>query len=174
MADDDQDAAEDQETKAPVAKLGMAQLLILVVLIGATQVGVAFAMDMLKPAPALPAGEVDAEMEEAPPSEPAKYLPLDPALVVNFRHEGEGRFLQTSVQLMTRDPEVYEAAKTHSPAIRSALIMLFGGVDYDKIITTEGKEELQEEARATADRVLKKLAGIEGVDALYLTSFVIQ
>ncbi len=170
---DDKDKPEEQETAAPVAKLGMVQLVILVVLLGATQAGIAYVMEILRPPPVAVAAP-SAEETVAPPSEPANYLPLDPALVVNFQHEGQGRFLQTSVQLMTRDTEVFDAAKTHSPAIRSALIMLFGNVDFNEISTTEGKKNLQEEARVTADDVLKDLAGVQGIDALYLTSFVIQ
>jgi flagellar FliL protein len=171
---DDKDTAETEAPAAPEAKLGMVQIIILVVLIAATQIGVAFLMDIIKPPPVVAAsGAAPAPAAEAP-TEPANYLPLDPALVVNFQHEGKGRFLQTSVQLMTRDLEVFEAAQTHSPAIRSALIMLFGNVDFDRVSTTEGKKELQEQARATTDEVLTELAGLEGIDALYLTSFVIQ
>lgn len=171
---DDKDTAELEEPAAPAAKLGMVQIVILVVLVAATQIGVAFLMDIIKPPPvAVASGEATVAVTEAP-TEPANYLPLDPALVVNFQHEGKGRFLQTSVQLMTRSTEVYEAAQTHSPAIRSALIMLFGNVDFDRVSTTEGKKELQEQARATTDEVLTELAGLKGIDALYLTSFVIQ
>lgn len=170
---DEKDTA-DEENAAPAAKLSMVQIIILVVLLGATQVGVAFLMDMLRPPPvAVAAGEAAAEAVE-PPSEPANYLPLDPPLVVNFQHQGQGRFLQTSIQLMSRDTAVFEAAKVHSPAIRSELIMLFGNVDFDAVSSSEGKKELQESARAKADEVLLELAGVEGIDALYLTSFVIQ
>lgn len=171
---DEKDTAETAAPETPVAKLGMVQIIILVVLLGATQAGVAFVMDMIRPPPQMiVAGEAPPETQ-APPSEPANYLPLDPALVVNFQHEGKGRFLQTSVQLMTRDPKVFDAARTHSPAIRSALIMLFGNVDFDEVSSSEGKKNLQEQARVTADEVLGELAGLQGIDALYLTSFVIQ
>ena len=171
---EDKDAEEVEATTTPTAKLGMMQIIILVVLLAATQIGVAFLMDIIKPPAAMANDASTAEEEMQPPSEPAQYLPLDPALVVNFQHAGKGRFLQTSIQLMTRDTDVYEAAKIHAPAIRSALIMLFGGVDFDEVSTSEGKKALQEAARKTADDVLGELAGIKGIDALYLTSFVIQ
>ena len=173
MADDkDTDSSETPAT--PVAKLGMVQIIILVVLIGGTQAGVAFLIESMRPPPVVVGGETAAAETSEPPSEPANYLPLDPALVVNFQHNGEGRFLQTSIQLMTRDSEVFEAARTHSPAIRSALIMLLGNVKLDEISSSEGKQNLQEQARAEADEVLAELAGVKGIDALYLTSFVIQ
>ena len=105
---------------------------------------------------------------------PANYLPLDPALVVNLNSGAESRFLQTTVQLMTRDKDVFEAARTHSPAIRSALIMLLSTVDAESVASREGKEHLQEQARQVADQVLLDLSGAQGIDALYLTSFVVQ
>ncbi len=171
---DDKDKAGEEAPAAPVAKLGMVQLIILVVLLGATQAGVAYVMEMMRPPPVAVSADGAAPAMAEPPSEPANYLPLDPALVVNFQHDGKGRFLQTSVQLMTRDTAVFDAARTHSPAIRSALIMLFGNVDFDEVSSSDGKKELQEQARLIADEVLLELAGIEGIDALYLTSFVIQ
>ena len=171
---DEKDAADAEAPEVPAAKLGMVQIIILVVLMGASQAGIAFLMESMRPPPVMAmSGEMGEKMEE-PPEEPANYLPLDPALIVNFQHEGQGRFLQANIQLMTRDTAVFEAARTHSPAIRSALIMLFGNITFDDVSTSEGKLDLQERARATADEVLTELAGVEGIDALYLTSFAVQ
>ncbi|MEM7219883.1 MAG: flagellar basal body-associated FliL family protein [Pseudomonadota bacterium] len=166
-------AEEDNPAPAPAAKLGIVQIVIIVVLVGATQVGVAFLLDIIKPPPPPPAAEGAAA--PAPESlEPANYLPLDPALVVNFDHNGKGRFLQTTVQVMTRNTAVLEEARTHSPAIRSALISLLGGIDYDTVMAPGGKDQLQFEALEVANGVLEKLAGSEPLESLYFTSFVIQ
>ncbi len=174
MAENDTQATE----AAPQAKLGMMQLLMIVGIVLVTEVAILFAWESLRPPPA----PVDptAESEEAATAdvselEPANYLPLDPALVVNLQGEGgESHFLQTTIQLMTRNKEVYEAAKTHSPAIRNALIMLFGTLNHSDITSLEGKEQIREQAREVADEVLLELSGQQGIDALYLTSFVIQ
>ena len=138
-------------------------------------------LDMVYPPPVVAEaeaqGDVPAEEEEEIPvgeRSPANYLPLDPALVVNIRNKGKTQFLQTSIQLMTRDAEVFEAAKLHAPAIRSALIMQFSTSEYDELATLEGKAKLQEDARQTINAVLTDLAGVEGVDAVYLTSLVFQ
>ncbi len=93
---------------------------------------------------------------------------------MNLQHEGKSRFLQTTVQLMTRDKDLFDAARVHSPAIRSALIMLLGTIDYESLATREGKERLQDQAKSVTDEVLMDLAGRQGIDAVYLTSFVIQ
>ncbi len=185
MAENETDETE-PPPKPPVAKLAMMQIMLIVGLVAVTQVSVMLLMELVRPANATAVAIADAEElveEEVFVEEPeidiedledANYLPLDPALVVNLQGDGNSRFLQATVQLMTRDEDVFEAARTHSPAIRSALIMLFGTLEYESIATRKGKEALQDQARTVADEVLFDLAGIEGVDAVYLTSFVIQ
>ena len=167
------------EAEAPRAKLGLVQILAIVGLVIVTQIVMKVVLDtFFPPKYVVPAAETEVvEEEEVVPVEelaPANYLPLDPALVVNILHNGKSQYLQASIQLMTRKPEVFDAAKLHAPAIRSALIMLFSTADYDALATVEGKRALQEDSRARIDEVLEELAGVSGVDAVYLTSLVFQ
>ena len=177
--------AENAETvesaaEAPRAKLGLVQILAIVGLVIVTQIVMKVVLDTFFPPEYVdPAAEAEAvvEEEEAIPVKdlaPANYLPLDPALVVNINREGGSQYLQATIQLMTRNQEVYEAAKLHAPAIRSALIMLFSTANYDALSTLEGKRALQEDARNRINEVLEELAGVSGVDAVYLTSLVFQ
>jgi flagellar FliL protein len=166
--------------EAPKAKLGLVQILMIVALVIVTQIVMKVVMDTFFP-PQVAAesaeqleGEVEEEVVPIEDLDPANYLPLDPALVVNIQHEGKTQYLQASLQLMSRDAEVFEAAKLHAPAIRSALIMLFSTVPYESLSTVEGKQALQEGARERIDEVLMELAGVEGIDAVYLTSMVFQ
>lgn len=165
---------------APRARLGLVQILAIVGLVIVTQIVMKVVLDTFFPPtyvdPAAEAEAVETEPEVVPVEDlgPANYLPLDPALVVNITHNGKSQYLQASVQLMTRNAEVYDAAKLHAPAIRSALIMLFSTVDYDALATVEGKRALQDDARARIDEVLQELAGVSGVNAVYLTSLVFQ
>lgn len=178
MAESAEPAEETEEP--PKAKLGMVQILMIVALVIVTQVVMKVVLDTFFPSQVVAETAEDAEAdtveEEIPVEElaPANYLPLDPALVVNIQDQGKSQYLQASLQLMTRDPDVFEAAKLHAPAIRSALIMLFSTVPYDSLSTLEGKEQLQESARKRIDEVLMELAGVEGIDAVYLTSMVFQ
>jgi len=164
----------------PKAKLGLVQILMIVGLVVVTQVVMKVVLDTFFPPQVVAETAEDAEAEaeeEAIPVEelePANYLPLDPALVVNIQDEGKSQYLQTSIQLMTRNTEVFEAAKLHAPAIRSALIMLFSTVPYASLATVEGKQQLQDSARVRIDEVLMDLAGVEGIDAVYMTSMVFQ
>ena len=170
------DAAEE----APKAKLGMVQILLIIGLVIVTQVVMKVVLDTFFPPQAVAQtaeeAEAEAEEEEIPVQElePANYLPLDPALVVNIQHEGKSQYLQATIQLMTRNTEVYEAARLHAPAIRSALIMLFSTVEFDSLSTVAGKQAQQDSARERIDEVLLELSGIEGVDAVYFTSMVFQ
>ena len=112
---------------------------------------------------------------EAKPKEPAQYVKLDPPFVVNFEAKGLMRFLQVTVEVMTRDPETVELIKKNDPMIRNDLILLFGNQKYESISTREGKEQL----RADALKVVAKVIGEEGgkaekVEQLFFTSFVMQ
>ena len=121
-----------------------------------------------KPAPA-------AKASPAAPAGPPLYVALDPPFVTNFEAEQMVRFLQITVQVMTRDPATVEALKTNDPVIRNDLLLLFGNQKYADISAREGKERLREEALATVRRDLTG-AGANGekVEAVYFTSFVMQ
>ena len=111
---------------------------------------------------------------KAPPA-PARYFPLEPAFVVNLNGPIDGpRYLQVDVQLMTRDANALEAIRTHSPALRARLLMLFSQVSPEQIADRAGKEKLQADALAEVRRVLVAETGNASVDDLLFTSFVTQ
>lgn len=105
---------------------------------------------------------------------PAIYLPIDPTFVVNFSGQGNARFLQITVEVMTRSSEVLEQIKIHMPVIRNNLNLLFSDQHYDKISTLEGKERLREETLEVIQRILEKETGDPGIEAVYFTTFVMQ
>ena len=63
--------------------------------------------------------EDDGEEEGDAENMPAIYLPIDPAFVVNFASQGKARFLQVTVEVMTRDPLMPDQVKLHMPVIRN-------------------------------------------------------
>lgn len=117
------------------------------------------------------AGE-EAKAEEV--KGPLLYHPLEPPFVVNFTDDSDVRFMQVRLQAAARDPDVIEHIKTHSPAIRNALVMLFSGQDPAELNTREGKEKLQKAVVAEVNRVLEEQTGSGGVDNVFFTSFVMQ
>ncbi|HEC18557.1 MAG TPA: flagellar basal body protein FliL [Gammaproteobacteria bacterium] len=118
--------------------------------------------------------EGDAEEEGGGEAMPAIYIPIDPAFVVNFASQGKARFLQVTVEVMTRDPEMPDKIKLHMPVIRNNLMLLFSSQSYDGVSTLEGKEALREEALEVVQQILEEETGDPGVEAVYFTSFVMQ
>ncbi len=105
---------------------------------------------------------------------PAIYLPIDPAFVVNFASQGKARFLQVTVEVMTRDPLMSDQINLHMPVIRNNLMLLFSSQSYDGVSTLEGKEGLREEALEVVQQILEEETGDPGIEAVYFTSFVMQ
>lgn len=119
--------------------------------------------------------EAKAAQRTGKPKAPPVYVKLEPPFVANFEAKGLVRFLQVSVEVMTRDPATSELLKQHDPRIRNDLLMLLGNQQYESISTHAGKEKLRGEAL----EVVKKIIVAEGgkasqVEQLYFTSFVMQ
>lgn len=115
-----------------------------------------------------------AQAKEAPHAA-ALYFKFDPAFVVNFGGEGNSRFLQVTLEAMSRDPKVIDEVKANEPAIRNDLVLLFSAQSYDSLVSAEGKDKLRQETLA----VLRKTVAAEGgkaeaLENVYFTSFVIQ
>jgi flagellar protein FliL len=106
---------------------------------------------------------------------PALYLALDPPFVVNFDSEQTSRFLQVTVQLMSRDPATIELLKANDPVVRNNLLLLFGNQKFAELSTRAGKEGLRSQALASAREVIGAAGGHpEKLEAVYFTSFVMQ
>ena len=122
-----------------------------------------------------PTGDVTAEGADFRSLGPALYTPLDPPLLANFVDDtGATRYLQLGVQAMARDQKVIDAVQAHSPALRNAFLLMLANQDEDEIITREGKERLREAMLAEARAILKRNSGLDAIEALYFTSFIIQ
>ena len=125
-------------------------------------------------------GAEEEESELAVPVNPdgtpkvAIYLDFDQPFIVNFVDEGQLRYLQVSVSVMTMDPKVVDAVKRHTPLIRNNLVMLFSGQTRDTIISREGKEKIRKEAELEVQKIMKEKTGRTGIKSLYFTSFVMQ
>jgi len=113
--------------------------------------------------------------KDAEPKAPAIYVEFTPPFVVNFDAKGVMRFLQVSIQVMTRDHETSEMIKLHDPKIRNNMLLLLGSQTLDTISTMEAKEELRKKALETIAKIVEDEGG-EGkkVEDLYFTSFVMQ
>jgi flagellar FliL protein len=119
--------------------------------------------------------KTDTTEQAAAPKGPPLYVALDPPFVVNFEAEQLVRFLQVTVQVMSRDPGTVEIIKANDPVVRNDLLLLLGNQHYQTISSRDGKEKLRQQALDTVRHVVTAAGGKpERVEAVYFTSFVMQ
>ena len=123
------------------------------------------------------AGEaVDGEAEEGETTAAAEahYFSLDPPFVVNFTGKSRARFLQVSIEGLTRDAAVKEDITKHFPQVRNNLVLLLSSKTYDELSNQEGKAALRKQVLKEIQKVLETETGKEGVEDVFFTSFVMQ
>jgi flagellar protein FliL len=109
------------------------------------------------------------------PAGPPLYLPFDPPFVVNFQADQLVRFLQVSVEVMSRDPKTLDLLKNNDPVVRNDLLILFANQKYSVLATSEGKEQLRAAALTVIRKDLTQAGGDpKQLEAVYFTSFVMQ
>jgi flagellar FliL protein len=102
------------------------------------------------------------------------FIEITPAFIVNFEDQSLARFLQISVQLMTRDPAQVAAIQLHLPRIRNNLVLLFSSQDYQSMSSQEGKIQLRKRALEEVQSILREQLGAPTVEEIYFTNFVMQ
>lgn len=101
------------------------------------------------------------------------FLPLDPPLVVNFEDGSAVRFLQISMEVMSKDPKGIESVQKNMPLIRNNLLLLMSNRDFQAMMSRDGKDKLRLEALTEINKIQKKQGG-EEIEDLLFTSFVVQ
>ena len=128
------------------------------------------------PAPPVEAKKAEKAAEEA--KGPALYLPLDPPLVASIEDKGSIRFLQVTVEIMSRDEHVITNLKNNMPIIRNNLLMLLGGQPIPSLVNRDEKEKLRHQALVEVQKIMAANPVEEEhpgkVEDLYFTSFVVQ
>jgi len=99
---------------------------------------------------------------------------LKPEFVVSFQVGSRQRFLQVSIDVMTRKQAVVDALTLHEPMIRNDIIRVIGEQNFDRLRTAEGRVELQDLLLQQIRQIVQRESGIEGVEALLFTNFVMQ
>ena len=104
---------------------------------------------------------------------PAIYLDLNPPMLATLSVDGKQRYMQVSLNVMSRDQAALDAVEYHMPFIRSKLNSVYGSVDFKMAQTIEGKEALREETLKIINGVLES-EGEALIEAVYFTNFVMQ
>ena len=106
---------------------------------------------------------------------PALYHAFEQPFIVNFKERGRTRFLQISIQVMTREPDILVALETHLPVIRNNLLLLISTQKPEEFHTPEGRESIRQAALLEVQKILEEQTGErEAIEGLYFTSFVTQ
>lgn len=167
---------DDGSAAAPAAGGGKKKMLF--ILIGAAVVLVAAAVGVTfwlvkgdEPAE----GDAEVVAEEAPPPLlPVQYVIMKPEFVVSFQTGTRQRFLQVSIEIMTRNPVVIEALKLHDPLLRNEIIRIISEQNFDHLRTAEGRVELQQKLLEHVAMLVKRESAAEGVEAVLFTNYVMQ
>lgn len=93
--------------------------------------------------------------------EGVNYLPITPALVVNYGGAGKAKYIKAEMSLRVEDMHAASEVSHHMPAIRDALIMLISSMTDEQMSTGEGKELMRQEALIRVNETLE--AQINGV-----------
>jgi flagellar protein FliL len=106
---------------------------------------------------------------------PAIYVGMEPPFVANFGPTQASRFLQVTVQLLTRDQATSQVLRDNDPMLRNDLLALFGNQNSETLTTPEGKEALRKQALDTVRAVVKAEGGDPDlVENIFFTTFVMQ
>ncbi len=117
---------------------------------------------------------VQGAAENDKPAKPPIFISLDPAFVVNFGEIDQVRYLQTELEVMTRDEQVGETMTNLMPMIRSAIILLLAHQTSDTINAREGMDALQQQILGAINKILETNGSAGSVEKVYFTSFVTQ
>lgn len=108
--------------------------------------------------------------EQAGPS--VEYILIEPPLIVNLH--GPRRYLRADVQMLVEGQENVARIKTHLPALRHTLIMLYGDRDPATLSNVQEREKLRTETLAEVTKTLDQYGSSEGLKDIFFSSFLIQ
>lgn len=155
-------------------------ILLLLLVLGAAG-GAAWWFLIHKKAPAAE-GEDEAASEEPAPAvqvAPVKvetvYLPLEEPLVSNIRSEsGKERILLIKLTFVLTKATDIELVNSQMPAVKAALLSVFGAVTAEALQQPESMEQLRTQALQTLRARLVELIGAPTVEKMLFTSFLMQ
>jgi flagellar FliL protein len=105
---------------------------------------------------------------------PAQYIKMKPRFIVNFNVGTRQRFLQTSIEIMTRSQHVIDTIELHNPMLRNTIIRILSDQDFKNLRTQEGRAALKALLKEQLVAVMKAEADVEGIEAVLFTDFVMQ
>jgi len=123
--------------------------------------------------PGMADAEDEGSSEQVDVFVPSTYTVLEKALVTTVQAEGRQRYAQVYLAFEAQDPAALAAANQHMPLLRSKLIGVLGGRDFNELQTPEGRKALADEMLATVNSALEQ-EGEPPLLAVLFRNFVVQ
>ncbi|WP_221799265.1 flagellar basal body-associated FliL family protein [Oceanobacter mangrovi] len=110
------------------------------------------------------------------PAIPAVYVMLKPEFIVSYQVGPRQRYLQLSIEVMTRKQTVVDALTLHEPMIRNEILRALGEQEFESLRTNEGRLALQQAIYNRITQTLSRVAQTApaDVESVLFTNFVMQ
>lgn len=108
------------------------------------------------------------------PKLPAQYVKLKPEFVVSFQTGTRQRFLQVSIEVMTRHQSVVDGLALHEPMIRNDVINIISKENFEELRTADARIALQEKLRKHIADVMTREVESDDIEAVLFTNLVMQ
>lgn len=105
---------------------------------------------------------------------PAQYIKMKPRFIVNYNVGTRQRFLQASIEIMTRKQSVVDAIELHNPMLRNEIVRILSEQDFKSLRTPQGRTALKTTLQDRLVEILKSESDAEGIEAVLFTDFVMQ
>ena len=177
---------EDENTKSPILKIIL--LVVGILLVVALSVGITlFATGFFDSADKKDAEAAIAALEAAAAAGPNKvqldspelskfqqsYYQLEKELVVNIANSR--KVMQASVAIMTHyDERVVDNVEKHTFPLRNVMLIVMSQQTEKAITHPDFRNNLAEELKIVMNAKLEELEDFGGIEAVYLTEFVVQ
>lgn len=89
------------------------------------------------------------------------YLPIKPALVVNYGGPGKVKYIKAEISMRVEAAHAAQEVTHHMPLVRDTLIMLLSSMTDEQVSSGEGKEQMRQQALAKVNEALKAQMGHE-------------
>jgi len=167
------------ENNAPAgapAKKGKLKLILLLIVVVVLAIGLSVVGTLWflgGGIPGMNGGEEEESTEQVDVFVPSTYTVLEKALVTTVQAEGRQRYAQAYLAFEARDPAALASANRHMPLLRSRLIAVLGGADFNELQTPEGRKALADDMLAAVNSALEQ-EGEPPLQAVLFRNFVVQ
>ena len=103
------------------------------------------------------------------------YFGLEPNITTNYISTNKQiGFVNVAVELMTEDGDSLNIIEKHQPLIRDKIIAILGHQSPQRLRSLSGREEVRLTIQNELNTLLKKESGVEAIEKLLFTKFLLM